>query len=174
MRSELVDKRLVKASVNRKLSLLLPAIIATIAGCGWFETRESFYANYSQAVSDGAIIKGWLPMFLPHSATNIAERHDIDTNEIWVQFYFSKDDLSFLLRSCEKIESTKVIYPRLNVTQAIDWWPSNLRGSLNNSDHIYKFYRCSQDTASPLGSVKKPAFLALDSDSAVAWYWLPS
>jgi len=174
MSSNVISKQSVKACLTGRLGVLLLPVILTMGSCGWLETRESFYTNYSQAVSDGAIMKGWLPMFIPHSATDIAERHDIDTNEIWVRFHFSKDDLSSLLGPCEEIQSTDVAFPRSNVTQAISWWPSNLRGPLNNSDHNYKFYRCFQETKSPQGAVKKPAFLAVDSDSALAWYWLLS
>ena len=59
------------------LSLLL-------AGCD--EQIDETYTTYADAQSAGAIKRGWVPAFVPPSATNIVESHDLDTNRQTLQF----------------------------------------------------------------------------------------
>lgn len=39
------------------------------------------YPSLAEARADGAIERGWLPAFLPASSRDIAEIHNLDTNE---------------------------------------------------------------------------------------------
>ncbi|MCP5058506.1 MAG: hypothetical protein GY937_17525 [bacterium] len=42
---------------------------------------DSEFESYESAEASGAVAGGWVPEFLPRSATTIIERHDLDTNE---------------------------------------------------------------------------------------------
>ncbi len=59
-------------------TFVIVAALLTV-GCG--EEPEVHYANWEQASGGGAISRGWLPEWLPRSAHNIRERHNIDTNQ---------------------------------------------------------------------------------------------
>ena len=50
------------------------------------ERREARYATYGDAVEQGAVRRGWLPPYVPQSATEIAEVHDLDTNAQLLRF----------------------------------------------------------------------------------------
>jgi hypothetical protein len=61
-----------------------------LAGCSRFERPQVSYASYTEAQRVGALGPGgWIPEFLPASATDIREQHDIDTNELWLSFSFT-------------------------------------------------------------------------------------
>ena len=59
---------------------------ALCLGCG--EIRSVTYATYGDAIAAGAQRRGWLPSFVPATATDIREVHDIDTNTQWLRFAF--------------------------------------------------------------------------------------
>jgi hypothetical protein len=56
--------------------------------CG--EVKDSFYKTLDDAKRSGDIERGWLPVILPDSSYEIYERHDIDTNAVWVRFRANK------------------------------------------------------------------------------------
>lgn len=64
-------------------------MLALLAAAGCSDRYEASYGTYAEAKSRGALESGkWLPGFLPASAKEIREEHDIDTNELWVAFSF--------------------------------------------------------------------------------------
>src|SRR5690349_11621504 len=58
----------------------------------FFETRTELYTNLDQAVQSGVVRLGWLPEFLPPSATNIREKHNFDYNRGIIAFEFTPSD----------------------------------------------------------------------------------
>jgi hypothetical protein len=67
-------------------------VVIEAAGCSRFERPEASYASYSEAEGAGALGPGsWIPEFLPVSAIDIREQHNIDTNERWLRFSFTGD-----------------------------------------------------------------------------------
>jgi hypothetical protein len=58
---------------------LLACFVLLAAGCS--ETFESHYSDRQEAQRDGVFERGWLPDWLPASATDIREIHNLDTNE---------------------------------------------------------------------------------------------
>jgi hypothetical protein len=57
---------------------VLAFFVLLVAGCS--ETFESRYSDWQKAQKDGAFERGWLPDWLPPSAADIREIHDLDTN----------------------------------------------------------------------------------------------
>jgi hypothetical protein len=78
------------------LGILLSAALA--ASCG--ETKESHYPDRAAAVADGAIKRGWLPEWLPRSASSIDEWHDLDTNRTVASFSYGEGDAPVLPSEC--------------------------------------------------------------------------
>jgi hypothetical protein len=69
--------------------LMVLALVAT-AACS--DRYEAYFATHADAKSAGALGPGkWLPSFLPTSATEIREEHDIDTSESWVTFNVAEE-----------------------------------------------------------------------------------
>jgi len=67
-------------------------MIALCVGCG--EIQAATYPTYADAVAAGAQRRGWLPSFVPATATDIREAHDIDTNTQWLRFRVPVGDTS--------------------------------------------------------------------------------
>lgn len=55
-----------------------------LAGCS--EIQETHYETYAAAVRDGAVVRGWIPAFVPSSAYDIYEAHTQDTNAQRLRF----------------------------------------------------------------------------------------
>lgn len=70
-------------------------LVFALAACG--EEQETFYDNYADAQKAGAIKRGWIPDFVPASAHNIRERHDIDTNNQLLRFTVNPSDIPGML-----------------------------------------------------------------------------
>ena len=66
-------------------------MLALFATAGCSDRYEASFSTYADAKSRGALERGWLPEFLPDSATEIREEHDIDSNELWVTFNFGEE-----------------------------------------------------------------------------------
>jgi hypothetical protein len=81
------------------------AIVGVVVFLTWLETPSAAYDSYDDAVRAGAVgPNGWIPAFLPKSASQIVERHNIDTNESSLTFQYSASDLQ-VPDSCVKMPS---------------------------------------------------------------------
>lgn len=70
------------------------------------ERPRSFFATYADAKAAGMFSKGWLPSYLPRSAKNINEGHDLDTNEVWASFEFDVSDIASVESECRLVVET--------------------------------------------------------------------
>lgn len=61
------------------LSLLL-----LLLGCN--EQVEESYSTYSEAQRAGAVERGWVPTFVPSSARELRDSHDLDTSRQTLRF----------------------------------------------------------------------------------------
>ena len=129
-------------------------LIAVIAGCG--ETPEVYYPTYSEAISDDAVGRGWIPAWLPKSAIDIHEIHNIDTNRSMLAFRWDGADNMEFRSECEEIEPGLAEEPAFHVP----WWP---RDVADNSQQPYSFYACEGGRA----------FLAISRERRKARYWRP-
>jgi len=68
------------------------AIFALCVSCG--EIQSATYPTYADAIAAGAQSRGWLPSFVPATATDIRQVHDIDTNTQWLRFRVPVGDTS--------------------------------------------------------------------------------
>ena len=138
---------------RRILLSVLIACLATIHGC--WETPESHYADRATAVRDGAIVRGWIPKWIPASATEIKEVHDIDTNEVWLAFHAMKAELVALETHCAIMTTPPEEYP----LRMRSWWPPHLSRNGPAQSGKFRFLNCSDGV------------LALDLDAHQAYYW---
>jgi hypothetical protein len=159
----------------RKTSIGLLAVLSILAlGCSEMDIRENYYENMAEARSAGALEAGWIPDIIPPSSTEIHERHDVDSEETWVTFSFSKNDMQEMASRLEQVNVSEV--PKENFTSSgdVDWWPRNLRSSLRNSKgrrtplEIYKYNRMVEFATHKRSA---PCFVVIDWDSNLAYFW---
>ena len=125
------------AAVAAFVVVLGVLVITFVRGWISYETMKSHYATYEDAVADGAVAKGWVPEFLPRSATDIVESHVLDTSEVWMSFSFDRGDITSIAEACEEVPASEVRYPRIRPRG----WPTDLRDGGTGSNARYRFYR---------------------------------
>lgn len=69
----------------RALAISL-CFVTLVAGCDDGMRRRARYPDWAAAERDGALLRGWLPTWMPTSARDIEEIHDLDTNEQAMRF----------------------------------------------------------------------------------------
>lgn len=55
------------------------------------EVKETYYADINAAKQNGLLGGGWIPDIIPKSSFEIYERHDLDTNAVWLRFKFDRE-----------------------------------------------------------------------------------
>lgn len=72
--------------MNRLAPLVLQGVFLCACVGPFSEDFESHYPDVPTARQAGAFERGWLPEFVPPEATDISEKHNIDTNVTWACF----------------------------------------------------------------------------------------
>lgn len=65
-------------------NVTIAALLLSLVGCS--EQIDERYATYADAQRAGAIRRGWIPAFVPASARDIADSHNLDTNRQILRF----------------------------------------------------------------------------------------
>jgi hypothetical protein len=122
---------------QRLLTMFFMGVV--VVSCG--ERPEVFYRDARAAREDGAIDRGWIPDWLPASAHDIHERHDIASNQSLLAFSFDAADDPVLSPSCTQVQPDALGRVPFNAS----WWPNDVPPSpFVTPRHAY--YRC-QDGA---------------------------
>jgi hypothetical protein len=98
-----------------------------LAGCSDRDVVTESYATLAEAVSAGAVERGWVPRGLPPSTQELREAHDIDSNRRWGLFNFSPDDGDHLRKLIADSPPHEL---SCDIPARIEWWPLLLRGSI--------------------------------------------
>lgn len=147
---------------HKLLSLLVLAALLLIAiSCENLDTFESSYVDFREVqVANVAGKEKWIPSYLPQSATQIREKHNIDTNERWLSFQFAKTDRQVFLEYCKQVRNELF---RLPHRRAGWWWPDELQELQSNPQELskkYIFLTCDEDWIA-----------AINFESNVAFFW---
>lgn len=81
------------AAEMRKLSAA--ALSLSLVACS--EQVDESYATWAEAARSGAIERGWVPAFVPHSARDIRDSHNLDTNAQTLQFTAGPSDVQAMV-----------------------------------------------------------------------------
>lgn len=65
-------------------SIIILSAAITLSGCG--EIKNERYADFEAARLTGAVEQGWIPDFVPQSANDIRDIHDLDSNAQTLSF----------------------------------------------------------------------------------------
>ncbi|MCL6713587.1 hypothetical protein M8R20_42115 [Pseudomonas sp. R2.Fl] len=107
------------------LLIILPCL-GLLAGC-LSDTLDAAYGNLAEARADGAIDRGWIPAWVPESATALHEVHNLDTNVSALAFDLPGDTRIPLPGGCLPATYAQTLPVRF----ARSWWPS--QGTLARS-----------------------------------------
>jgi hypothetical protein len=110
----------------------LSIVLVLAAGaCGDTDVVTESYATLAEAISAGAVARGWLPAGLPAGTRDLRLAHDLDTSRRWGLFNFDPSDadaLRALLGAGLSIQGIVCDPP-----PRIEWWPVLLRGPLDQT-----------------------------------------
>jgi hypothetical protein len=111
-------------------------------------------------VRDGAITRGWIPEWIPASATNVREVHDLDTNRSQLAFAYTEFDTATLEPGCRFEAQGQITFAR---TALRSWWPPELTAASVETKR-FSLFACAKD--------REPhAFLAIDPANRTAYFW---
>lgn len=143
-----------------------------LAGCSkaiFHDVVTNEYETYSDASLNGAFESGWLPRALPPSARKIAEVHSVDSNEMWIRFSYSGEDLDQLLSGCVSQRTPEL--PDANRSHSnVPWWPAELVAADSmRSLGRWAFFQCPKMLHA---SSFIAAGVAVERSSHSVWYWV--
>jgi hypothetical protein len=132
--------------------------IAWSPGCfnPFDDVSESTYSTFAEAEREQATARGWIPDFVPHSASEIIERHWLDSNMQIVEFSFDEEDLGAMLETFEGVSGEA----RRSVIERIEGPPWS-RMQVDDSIRVYK----RSDT------LRSHGYLAINPLQKRAQYW---
>lgn len=134
----------------------LLALVATIlCACELADLKSFQYENWSEAQKASPV--GWIPIFLPRSATAIRETRNIETNEQWMRFENFGPDLPELKVSCPETKGTIDALPRRPM---VLWWPAKLNSQVREFPSTYALLQCPENI-----------WIAIESPSGRAYLW---
>ncbi len=123
------------------------ACMALLYACSRAEIKEREYANYSEVRSKGQL-GNWIPKWLPNSAIEIREKHNVDSTTMWMTYIFNKADNHIISKHCTSMLPGGVSYPRLDILHRINnfSWPKELLDESSYLDYRYRyiFYICGR------------------------------
>jgi hypothetical protein len=125
------------------------------------EDVHAEYPNREAVVADGAVARGWIPEWLPASAKDIRESHNLDTNRVWLKFEYDSADRTALEAACARASGSELAFPGEDARRS--WWPRELTADGPQGRDGYRFFT---------GTVRAGTIcMALEEDRNVAWTW---
>lgn len=141
----------------------------------YFVSAPRTYATLKQARNEGVIDRGWLPDFLPLSATNIHEKHNSEQNTVIASFSFDPaTDLAAVLRNAEELPASAmpaVRPPRIGGKER--WFPEAIfAGKLHQlAPPGFRLWRIRYKAMVGKANVLKIWHLAINEKAGVCYLW---
>jgi hypothetical protein len=145
-------------------------LILGLGACRTDEQMESHYSNMQEAAADGAIERGWIPAWLPGSATDIREVHDVDTNEVWIRFQYEPGQFS-PPSTCSPAAIEQIRVSRGPSLWRGRWWPRG-RDTIFDGSPSVSAYRCDVSIHYAGGSVQPRTAIFVVNDQTGLGYWV--
>ena len=76
---------------------LIAILLLSLSACS--EQVEEAYPTWAEAQRAGAVERGWIPAFVPRSAREIKESHDLDSNRQTLFFVARPEDVEPMVES---------------------------------------------------------------------------
>ena len=137
--------------------MAITALVALTCSCT-NDVLDATYATRAEAVSAGAIKRGWIPSWIPPEASSLNEVHNVDTNESVLAFRLPANfTWSPPASSCRPVNAGQFYEPSFSR----EWIPETLDD--------YDFYSCPQDITT--GGVPVLVALAVRNDGQYVLHW---
>jgi len=95
-------------------------LIAATVACRDPDQLYRHYATYGEAVAAEEVQRGWLPAWVPASATDVHIQGNIDTNESWLRFDVPRISADSLRRGLKPLSAGDVQVRKPSGSRA--WW----------------------------------------------------
>lgn len=93
---------------TRNVMVFLALLMSAPVWAGIFgDSASAKFENYQEMASSGIFEQGWLPPYLPKSAVNIEEKHDMDTNVVMATFEYDPQDTGSVQEHCDLMTETE-------------------------------------------------------------------
>jgi len=134
-----------------------------MSGCEKMESRQNAYATYlevQRTKNEG----GWIPPYLPKTATSIREFHYVDSSSVWVMFNPRSQSRNWPEEArCKPSDNAPALPSSERI--AADWWPADLTMERMDSDvpDRYRYYKCPGDLGGSLA--------VTEAEPEIAFFW---
>jgi hypothetical protein len=122
------------------------------------ETFESRFDNHAALERSSSSRGDWIPKWVPSSARDIYERHNIDTNASLLRFSYGSPDEPPFGSACKPTATHCGRGSHLSA----DWWPDDLGSERAPSDR-YQLFECAEESGC----------LAVVKSEKEAFFWRP-
>lgn len=130
------------------------------------EQQRATYATYADADHDKAAERGWIPRYLPRSATDIAEVHDLDLNTQRLRFRAPVADLRSMAAALRPVQTSELRNHDDRVPELKGYWPYELHALGQKTD------RDSTDLGLFFATDEKRAqCVAVEWKKSIAYAW---
>jgi hypothetical protein len=150
--------------VEKARTLIVVSALLTLAACGRAVETGNF-ANVAEARQSGAVERGWVPAALPEGAFELRAAYDRRGTQRWGLFNFRPADAE-ALRAILEPEEISLAGAAIDIPPRIEWWPVQLRGTLD-AERVQltglRAYRVRSETL----------VMAVNWNQGRAYYWTP-
>jgi hypothetical protein len=105
----------------------LPALLVLLIVTSCTDVMEGHYSTRKAAEQARLFDQGWLPSFIPSSAVDIYEAHDLDSNHGLIRFSLQPEALEEFSANLDfQVNPTPL--PEVSLRLKRPWWPMVFRG----------------------------------------------
>lgn len=147
----------------RRCSALMLIGFMALPGCN-DELVYRHYSNHAAAVAAGEVQRGWLPEWIPSTASDLHLQNDLDSNEWWLRFQLPVATRDSLKTHLEAADAASVHVSR---PWRATWWFEGLIQKEPANDaalNAQLFRRCCD-------AQRRSLVLAFDRNTPTVYIW---
>lgn len=141
------------------VGILGPLLVVLWYLFSYTEISRISFSSYNDAKP--AIQAGWLPKWLPKSAYEINESHDIDSNISWTKFRFSNSE-PFYEPCCRSVDKRRVRLPDIRYIKRFPEFVRDIHNELSTNTNL-QVYDCSEP--------QWERYLVINKEANIAYSW---
>jgi hypothetical protein len=149
--------------VEKARTLIAGAALLALAACGRAVETATF-ATLAEARESGAVERGWVPAVLPDQAFELRAAYDTRGDQRWGLFNFRPADAD-ALRAVLEPQEMSLAGTVIDIPPRIEWWPVQLRGTLDAERVEATGLRAYRARSAPL-------VIAVNWNQGRAYYWV--
>lgn len=138
--------------------VVLLVVGVSVACADYGQRPEASYADFAEAEKAGAMRRGWVPAWIPRSARNLRETHDVETRQSMLSFRYAPGEKLAVPDGCIPAKGAEI----RGTPFSVSWWPRDVPPP-RLVTHRHGYFSCEAGRA----------FLALSASDGEAYYWRP-